>query len=129
LLLGPRQTGKTTQIQQLCQDYGGPNLTYTCQLPSVRQRLEQDPEVLVREVEALINQLPEKQRILVWIDEIQKVPLVMDVLQFLLDQQKIILIGSGSPARSMRRLGVNWLPCRIMMEYAYPLSYWEVNAS
>lgn len=129
LLLGPRQTGKTTQIQQLCQDYGGPTLTYPCQLPSVRQRLEQDPEVLVREVEALINQLPEKQRILVWIDEIQKVPLVMDVLQFLLDQQKIILIGSGSSARSMRRFGANWLPGRIMMEYAYPLSYWEVNAS
>lgn len=130
LLLGPRQTGKTTQIQQLCQQYQGPTLTYPCQLPSVRQRLEHDPEVIVREVDALLyQQQSEKQRILVWIDEIQKVPLVMDVLQFLLDQQKIILIGSGSSARSMRRLGANWLPGRIMMEYAYPLSYWEVNAS
>lgn len=118
LLFGPRQTGKTTLIKQLCAKFSC--LEYPLQLPSVRTRLEGDPEVLRREVAAAKGPEP----ILVFIDEIQKVPGLMDVLQYLIDEKKIILIATGSSARKMRQAQTNWLPGRVGLMHLHPLT-WE----
>lgn len=120
LLFGPRQTGKTTLIQELCSHFNSV-LEYPLQLPSVRARLESDPEFLKREVEALKSSAPP----LIFIDEIQKVPALMDVLQRLLDEKKAVLIATGSSARKMRKQRANWLPGRVIMERLHPLSWKE----
>lgn len=120
LLFGPRQTGKTTLIKEVCSEFRG-HLEYPLQLPSVRMRLEADPEVLRREVAAAQSPVP----VLVFVDEIQKVPAVMDVLQYLIDEKKIVLIATGSSARKMRRGHTNWLPGRVRVEHLYPLTWGE----
>lgn len=119
LLFGPRQTGKTTLIKQVCARFSC--LEYPLQLPSVRTRLEGDPEVLRREVEAAKGPGPA----LVFIDEIQKIPALMDVLQYLIDENKIVLIATGSSARKMRREHTNWLPGRVRLEHLHPLTWKE----
>lgn len=117
LLLGPRQTGKSTLIKEVLSAFPGA-LEYPLQLPSVRTRLEQDPEVLVREAG---KRGPPQ---VVFIDEIQKIPALMDVLQYLLDEKRIVLVASGSSARKMRHGAKNWLPGRIHLRHLHPLT-WE----
>lgn len=129
LLLGPRQTGKTTLLKEVMESKDGASvLTYHFQLPSTRQRIEADPEVLIREVEAVTQASKNKRHsVRVWIDEIQLVPAVMDVLQFLIDQKKIILAASGSSVRKLRRMGTNWLPGRIQLMHLSPLTWEEAQ--
>lgn len=127
LILGPRQTGKTTLLNQIFADtswqsVGPPPLKYQFQLPSTRHRMEADPETLIREVEAHAKgQYPVK----VWIDEIQLVPAVMDVLQVLIDDNKITLAATGSSARKLRKIGANWLPGRLILMHFSPLTWDE----
>ena len=67
LLLGPRQTGKTTLVSQY-----KANLEITLLIAKIRRQYEADPDQLIREVQALKKangKLP-----LVIIDEVQKVP-------------------------------------------------------
>ncbi|MEA3307792.1 MAG: ATP-binding protein [Elusimicrobiota bacterium] len=122
LLLGPRQTGKTTLIKELCENFPI-RLEYDLRLPSLKLKLENDPETIIREVRALKS----SSKPLVFIDEIQKVPNVMDVLQYLLDNKMIVLIATGSSVIKLRRGTTNWLPCRIKLEYLYPLTWQEIE--
>jgi predicted AAA+ superfamily ATPase len=121
VLFGPRQTGKSTLLEEIFAEIPKTHsLRYYLQLPSTRERLEEDPEILIREV----NALELKKPVYLFIDEIQKVPKVLDVLQFLIDNKKAVLAATGSSARKMKTLGANWLPGRIHLEYLYPLT-WE----
>ena len=120
ILFGPRQTGKTTLIKALCAEMPL-CMEYPLQLPSVRAKIEADPESLRREIEAACG----RGRPVVFIDEIQKVPAVMDVLQYLLDEKKAVLIATGSSARKMRQTQANWLPGRVMIERLHPLTWKE----
>lgn len=119
LLLGPRQTGKTTLIKQL-------NADLYISLVQPRQRLayERDPDRLTREVEALKAQgvLP-----LVIIDEIQKIPILMDAVQDLIDTHTAKFILTGSSARKLRRHGaINLLPGRVVTLHMDPLMLIEL---
>ena len=49
LLLGPRQTGKTTLLGDL-----GADLSISLAAPAARQRYERDPSVLSAEIAALL---------------------------------------------------------------------------
>lgn len=117
LLLGPRQTGKSTLIKQVLKSFPK-TLEYPLQLPSVRTRLELDPEILLREAG---NTSPPT---ILFIDEIQKLPGLLDVLQYLLDEKRILLAASGSSARKLRHGATNWLPGRIHLRHLHPLT-WE----
>jgi len=126
LLFGPRQTGKSTLLEQVFNQLPRDRqIRYFLQLPSQRLEIERDPEVILRQVEALQSSRDEKSEpIYLLIDEIQKAPGVLDVLQFLIDKKKIILAACGSSTRRMRLLGANWLPGRVDLEWLYPLT-WE----
>jgi predicted AAA+ superfamily ATPase len=119
LLLGPRQTGKTTLIKQLKAD-----LYISLVKPRTRLAYERDPDRLTREVEALKQgeQLP-----LVIIDEIQKIPNLMDAVQDLIDSGIAKFILTGSSARKLRRQGsVNLLPGRVISLHMDPLVLAEI---
>ncbi len=110
LLLGPRQTGKTTLIQRLNGD-----LAISLVRPDVRQRYEKNPSLLAGEVEALPRK-GSSRRPLVLLDEVQKVPELLDVVQDLIDQGKANFVLTGSSARKLRRgSGVNLLPGRVVV--------------
>lgn len=120
LLLGPRQTGKTTLIQRL-----GGALSISLVRPDVRQRYEKSPGLLAAEVEALWD-AKSAGRPLVLLDEIQKVPDILDVVQDLIDRGRANFVLTGSSARKLRRGSrVNLLPGRIAAFRLDPLTLTE----
>ncbi|CCB90174.1 ATP-binding protein [Simkania negevensis] len=121
LLLGPRQTGKTTLIQEFKAD-----LEVTLLISKTRRQYEADPDQLIREVKALNNSkisLP-----LVIIDEVQKVPALMDCVQYLIDKGLAQFILTGSSARKLRHnKNVNLLPGRVIQLRLDPFTLEEVS--
>lgn len=118
LLLGPRQTGKTTLIKTLKAD-----LYINLARPSVRQEYEKDPGRLTREVEAMKADFP-----LVIIDEVQKVLPLLDAAQDLIDSQAAQFILTGSSARKLRREeDANLLPGRVVILRMDPLLFSELT--
>ena len=116
LLLGPRQTGKTTLV---CRQVHHLHLNLI--RPELRQRYEREPSLLAGEVEALHKK--HKSGTIVILDEIQKVPAIMDVVQDLVDRHVATFILTGSSARKLRRHGhTNLVPGRILSLRLDPLS-------
>ena len=124
LLLGARQTGKTTFIKNECQY----DLYYNFLLRDIRLRFEQNPDALIQEVKAyqltkaLADRLP-----LIVIDEVQKVPDIVDTVQYLIDEKLAQFILTGSSARKLGGEEVrNLLPGRIVKLHLDPLCLIEL---
>ena len=121
LLLGPRQTGKTTLIEHQIK----PDIQYTFARVATRQRYEQNPALLESELEEKIKQFSKPP--LIFIDEVQKIPSVMDMAQHLIDSQKAQFILSGSSARKLKTgTNINLLPGRVVSLHMTPLVYQEM---
>ncbi|OFW30299.1 MAG: hypothetical protein A3H97_09450 [Acidobacteria bacterium RIFCSPLOWO2_02_FULL_65_29] len=120
LLLGPRQTGKTTLVERL-----EPDVLLNFLRPEVRQRYERAPHLLGAEVEALAPR-SRGRRPLVVLDEVQRVPDLLNVVQDLVDRRLARFVLTGSSARKLRRGGgVNLLPGRLLPLRLDPLSLAE----
>ena len=120
LLLGARQTGKTTLINRFDHD-----LSISFVRPEVRQRYEKSPQLLKGEVEALAPSKTGK-RPLVILDEVQKVPVILDVVQDLSDRGVASFIITGSSARKLRRgADINLVPGRVVAFRMDPFSLQE----
>jgi predicted AAA+ superfamily ATPase len=111
LLLGPRQTGKTTLVERL-----GADLTISLVDPEARRRYEAEPGLLAGEIEALgPGAAGDWDSPLVVLDEIQRVPLLLDSVQHLIDSGRARFVLTGSSARKLRRgAHVNLLPGRVV---------------
>lgn len=121
LLLGPRQTGKTTLLGGL-----GADLAVSLASPSARQRYERDPSVLADEVGAIRVPAGRRTPPLVTVDEVQKVPALMDVGQDLIDRRQARFVFTGSSARKLRRgQELNLLPGRVVVLRLDPLTLEE----
>jgi len=104
-LLGPRQTGKTTTLTKIL----APLDHITFNLMETRERLkyERNPSLISQEVAA-------SGKGLVFIDEIQRVPAILDDVQVLIDREKKVFALTGSSARKLKRKNVNLLPGRTL---------------
>ena len=123
LLLGARQTGKTTVTNRFRHD-----LLISFMRPDIRQRYEKSPHLLTGEVEALSSGKSDK-RPLVILDEVQKVPVILDVVQDLIDRGKANFILTGSSARKLRHgATINLLPGRVVAFRMDPFSLQELPA-
>lgn len=120
LILGPRQTGKTTLVKAALAGVK-PVLEYPLQNPAVRLALETDPGRVIREAQAA------GKRPLIFVDEAQKVPPIFDSAQYLIDEGRGVFVLTGSSARQLRRRGVNLLPGRIRHFYLDPLLWGELG--
>jgi predicted AAA+ superfamily ATPase len=91
-LWGPRQTGKSTLLRAT---YPG---AHTVDLLSAREfvRLTRDPGLLREEVESAHTRF-------VVIDEIQKVPTLLDEVHGLIENRRVVFTLCGSSARKVRR--------------------------
>lgn len=122
LLLGPRQTGKTTLIKHLETDY---QISFI--QPIIRLRYERQPSILTAEIEGLAKQISKKP--LVVVDEVQKVPEILDVAQDLIDRNIAQFILTGSSARKLKQPGrINLLPGRVVALRLDPLMLNELPA-
>lgn len=121
LLLGPRQTGKTTLLHRLKAD-----LFISLVRPDVRQRYERNPALLAGEVEAIGSNA--RTRRLVLLDEVQRVPQLLDVVQDLIDRGLANFVLTGSSARKLRRGSqVNLLPGRVVALRLDPFVFREMK--
>lgn len=119
LLFGARQTGKTTLIKRLKHD-----LYLTFANPTVRLKYEKDPSLLVKEVEAMHDEIKRMPRMI--IDEVQKIPAILDAIQFLIDEGKAQFVLTGSSARKLiHGPKVNLLPGRVVLFHLDPYSLQE----
>ena len=114
---GARQTGKTTLLKQLF-----PSARYYDLLKSNEfERLSRSPYLLREE----LQDCPENE--LVIIDEIQKLPVLLDEVHWLIVNCNLRFILTGSSARKLRRTGVNLLGGRALVNYLFPLVSTELN--
>lgn len=118
LLLGPRQTGKTTLIQSLSYDRYLNFLNL-----STRRQYERSPESFLEETRAFAGTLPHQPLII--LDEIQKIPTLLDSVQILIDEGIAQFILTGSSARKLKAHGVNLLPGRVVSLRMDPLIHEE----
>lgn len=123
LLLGPRQTGKTTLINRIPAEK-----RFTLANPRDRIRYEKEPFLLTAEVEYMAEKNKEGSLPLVVIDEIQKLPLLMDAVQDLIDRKIAKFLLTGSSARKLRRgENVNLLPGRVIPFRLDPFTQQELK--
>lgn len=115
LVFGARQTGKSTIMRQ--QEKQG---AVFINLQDQRQRLdlERDPAALTKRLKAI-----EGTGITVLIDEIQKVPSLLDEVQYLYDENpgKYDFCLTGSSARRLKVSSANLLPGRSHLYHLTPL--------
>jgi predicted AAA+ superfamily ATPase len=121
LLLGARQTGKTSLLRHLLPDPS--TRIFDLQDSDLRRRYEAHPRVFGREVEGLARGIRN-----VVVDEIQKVPALLDEIQRLHDQapSRWQFFLTGSSARRLRQRSANLLPGRSHVWHLYPVCRWEV---
>jgi len=118
-LFGARQTGKTTLAGRIPSA-----MRITLAQPDIRLRYERSPGLLRAEVEALKKE--GAQPPLVVLDEVQKVPSLLDEVQDLIDRRRARFILTGSSARKLRRgSAANLLPGRVTVFHLDPLSLAE----
>lgn len=115
-LWGPRQVGKSTLLEKLF-----PTAPYyDLLLSDVVTRLQVKPFLLREELLAH----PPTQAVI--IDEIQKIPPLLDEIQWLMTKKNIRFILSGSSARKLKRAGVNLLGGRALRYQLFPLVSAEI---
>jgi len=116
-LWGARQTGKSTLLESLFPDA----IYYDLLKNEEFERFFRTPSLLREELEK-IN--PDEK--LVIIDEIQKVPQLMDEVHWLMTNKKIRFVLCGSSARKLMRSGANLLGGRALRTVLYPLVSAEI---
>jgi uncharacterized protein len=118
ILFGPRKTGKTTLLRHLY-----PKATWFDLLDTdLRQRLELRPA----ELKEII--LDRKPKVIV-IDEIQKVPALLDEIHWCLENTDSSFVLCGSSARSLKRETSGLIGGRAWRFDLFPLTTHELGAS
>jgi predicted AAA+ superfamily ATPase len=116
LLLGPRQTGKSTLIGREFPSAFTINLAerdtyraYSARPELLRQRLPEGTKTVV-------------------VDEAQRLPEIFDEIQVIVDRDpRIRVVVTGSSARKLRTKGINLLPGRIWQRLLHPLVSCELQ--
>lgn len=120
-LFGARNTGKSTLIEQTYAPLG--SFYFDLLDQDLEQQLHVRPNVLFD----MVNALPSNQRYVV-IDEIQKIPALLNVVQRLMKHKNRYFIMSGSSARKLKRDGANLLAGRAFVYHLYPLTSLELGS-
>ena len=115
-LWGSRQTGKSTLLKMLFPDA----TVYDLLKSDVRMALQMRPALLREECELM------EDGELVIIDEVQKVPALLDEVHWLIENKGLRFILSGSSARKLRRSGANLLGGRALRRTLFPLVSAEI---
>lgn len=119
-LFGPRGVGKTTLLKSLT---WFPKALYINLLsPREEQRFARDPD----ELWAIVTALTSMQIDHIIIDEVQKVPKLLDVIHDVIEStssKKFVLTGSS--ARKLKHGGANLLAGRAFVYNLYPFTFIE----
>jgi predicted AAA+ superfamily ATPase len=114
-LLGPRQTGKTFLIQNTLKEAKVYDLLDT----SIFLALSRNPSRIAQELTP--------QDHLIVIDEIQRLPELLNEVHRLIESRRIRFLMTGSSARKLRRGGINLLGGRARTKHLHPLTRRELG--
>ncbi len=114
---GPRQSGKSTLLKTLFPS----SPYYDLLLSDEFERLNRRPSLLREELLANRPDAP------VIIDEVQKIPSLLDEIQWLMVNENIQFILCGSSARKLKRGGGNLLGGRALRYELFPLVSPEIT--
>ena len=119
-LFGARQTGKSTLLRQW---FPEPD-TYTVDLldPQMEDDLNRRPGLLEERISGL-----ESPPSWVILDEIQRVPRLLDIVHRLTEKTGQKFAMTGSSARKLKRGSANLLAGRAQMHSLYPLTHLEMG--
>lgn len=116
-LFGPRGTGKTTWVRSTF-----PNALY---LDLLEAEIFND---LLANPQRLDNYIPKDFRDYVVIDEVQRVPEILNEVHRLIEKDNRKFILTGSSARKLRKKGQNLLAGRALTYFLHPLTAVELGA-
>ncbi len=120
-LWGPRQTGKSTLLKTLFPD----SYYYDLLLSDQYRRFIADPSIIRQECEAReLNGNTQKHPII--IDEVQKVPELLNEVHWLIENRGLRFILCGSSPRKLKRSHGNLLGGRGIRYELFPLVYPEI---
>ena len=119
-LFGPRGTGKSTLLKHLFSQ----NECFWLDLldSSIEDRFFRNPN----ELYAIVKALPDEIKYVI-VDEIQKVPKLLDEVHRLIEETGKIFILTGSSARRLKRDGANLLAGRAFVYHLHSFSCFELN--
>jgi predicted AAA+ superfamily ATPase len=118
-LFGPRGTGKSTFVKSLITK----NSLYIDFLdPDTFRVYAAYPETLIKTVSAI-------NPVKVIIDEVQKVPQILDVVHKIMEERKIQFILTGSGARKLKKEGADLLGGRALYCRMHPFTANELGTS
>ena len=117
-LFGPRSTGKTTLLHTQFPDSEIINLLSG----AVYLSLAENPSKL----HDIIREQADNPQVVI-VDEIQKIPELLDEIHNLIESTQIHFILTGSSARKLKRSGVNLLAGRAWQANLFPLVSSEIN--
>lgn len=119
-LFGPRNTGKSTLIN----NYYNLNNSIMFDLldPLLEDRFSRDPS----ELSKIVKALPEEIKYII-LDEVQKIPKLLDVIHHLIESTDKYYVMTGSSARKLKHGGANLLAGRAFVYYLYPFSFLEIE--
>ena len=116
-LFGPRGTGKSTLIYNI---FKKNSYVFDLLDPELEDRFTKNPS----ELKQIIEALPSKYII---IDEIQKIPKLLDIVHSLIEKTNKIFILTGSSARKLKQGHANLLAGRAFVYNLHPFSYLEIE--
>ncbi len=119
-LFGPRGSGKSTLLKSRFNkdEY---LLIDLLELEVLDQFLKNPGELYT-----IITSLPSKVKYVI-IDEIQKVPQLLEEVHRLIEETSFIFILTGSSARKLKRGGANLLAGRAFVYALHPFTYFEIK--
>ncbi|MFQ5665810.1 MAG: ATP-binding protein [Candidatus Binatia bacterium] len=119
-LFGPRQTGKSTLVRSLL-----PARSWTVDLlhHDTFLRYSKDPAQFRLEADEKIRSGART----IFVDEIQKVPALLDEVHGLIESTATRFILTGSSARKIKRTGANLLAGRAAIRRLHPLTLQELG--
>jgi predicted AAA+ superfamily ATPase len=118
-LFGPRQTGKTFLLNRIFPD----SPVYSLLKSDEFLRISQRPQIIREELVANKESIVEKPVI---IDEIQKLPMLLDEVHFMIESFGINFILTGSSPRKIKRGSANLLGGRARTRNLFPLVSREI---
>lgn len=119
-LFGPRATGKTTLVKEL--PWFSDALYLNLLSPREERNFARNPD----ELAAIVRALPGHIRHII-IDEVQKLPKLLDVVHDLIETTDKKFVLTGSSARQLRHGGANLLAGRAFVYYLFPFTYIEIK--
>lgn len=119
-LFGPRGSGKTTLLKKA--SWFQRALYINLLKAGEERRFSRNPDTL----EAIVHALPSEVTHVI-IDEVQKIPKLLDVVHDLIETTKIKFVLTGSSARKLKHGGANLLAGRAFVYHLHPFSYVELG--